>query len=104
MRQEEITELQNALSDANVHLFKEREQALQLLAENDQLKIQEIEDRRKIQHLLALTKPVAQEVTFYRDCRPNKVTKFSATQPHSNETSKLMVNVAMALEAVSLFR
>lgn len=89
VRQEEIVELQNALSDANVHLFKEREQALRLLAENDQLKIQELEDRKKIQHLLALTKPVAQEVTFFRDCRPNKVTKFSAAGAGSSGKGKL---------------
>lgn len=41
-----------------------------------QLKIQELEDRRRIQHLLALTQPVSQEVTFFRDCRPAKMTRF----------------------------
>lgn len=49
---------------------------LKLQAENDQLKIQELEDRRRIQHLLALTQPVSQEVTFFRDCRPAKMTRF----------------------------
>lgn len=83
-----MVQLQKALSDANVFLFEEREQVrsgvpsnrnnccraefklcvspslqiLKLQAENDALKIQEIEDRRRIQHLLALTQPVAQEV------------------------------------------
>ena len=38
------------------------DQVLKLQAENDQLKIQELEDRRRIQHLLALTQPVTQEV------------------------------------------
>ena len=76
VRQEEIAELQRALSDANVYLFDEREQVLKLQAENDQLKIQELEDRRRIQHLLALTQPVSQEVTFFRDCRPAKMTRF----------------------------
>ena len=76
VRHEEIAELQRALSDANVYLFDEREQVLKLQAENDQLKIQELEDRRRIQHLLALTQPVSQEVTFFRDCRPAKMTRF----------------------------
>lgn len=84
----QIAELQKALSDANVYLYDEREQVrhnsvfhthtmqpiqprthtltacqvLKLQAENDQLKIQELEDRRRIQHLLALTQPVTQEV------------------------------------------
>lgn len=74
VKQSEIGELQRALSDANVHLFEEREQVLQLQAENDALKAQELEDRRRIQHLLALTQPVTQEVTFFRDCRPGKST------------------------------
>lgn len=39
-----------------------RLQLLKLQAENDSLKIQEIEDRRKIQHLLTLTEPLAPEV------------------------------------------
>jgi hypothetical protein len=51
-------------------------QLLRLQAENDSLKIQEIEDRRRIQHLLALTQPVTQEVTFFRDCRPEKMTRY----------------------------
>ena len=59
-----------------MYLFDEREQVLKLQAENDQLKIQELEDRRRIQHLLALTQPVSQEVTFFRDCRPAKMTRF----------------------------
>ncbi len=61
-----MAELQKALSDANVFLYDEREQVLRLQAEADGLKIQEIEDRRRIQHLLALTQPVAQEVRFLR--------------------------------------
>lgn len=53
-------------------------QVLALQAENEQLKIQEIEDRRRIQHLLALTQPVSQEVTFFRDCRPEQMTRPAA--------------------------
>ena len=77
VKEEEIAELQRGLSDANIYLFDEREQVLKLQAENDQLKVQEMEDRRRIQHLLSLTQPVTQEVTFYRDARPSKMTRFN---------------------------
>lgn len=38
-REEEIAELQKALSDMQVYLFQEREHVLRLYAENDRLKI-----------------------------------------------------------------
>jgi coiled-coil domain-containing protein 77 len=93
VRQEEIAELQRALSDANVYLFDEREQVLKLQAENDQLKIQELEDRRRIQHLLALTQPVSQEVTFFRDCRPAKMTRFPVD--HAKESLRSQADSVM---------
>ena len=48
-----------------VYLFQEREQVLRLYAENDRLKIQELEDRKKIQHLLSLTRPTDAEITYF---------------------------------------
>ena len=38
-REAEIVELQKALSDMEVFLFKEREHVLRLYAENDRLKV-----------------------------------------------------------------
>ncbi|XP_017274424.1 coiled-coil domain-containing protein 77 [Kryptolebias marmoratus] len=73
-REGEIAELQNALSDMQVFLFQEREQSLRLYAENDRLKIRELEDRKKIQHLLALIGPDAGEVTYFHQEPPHKVT------------------------------
>lgn len=91
-RSDEISDLQKALQDAKLYLYDEREQVLKLQAENDNLKQQEIEDRRRIQQLLALTQPLTEEVsdlnefcfvdfmrllyhawlqyTFFRDARP----------------------------------
>ena len=40
---------------------------LRLYAENDRLKIQELEDRKKIQHLLGLTEPMNPATTYFRD-------------------------------------
>lgn len=53
-REEEILELQKALSDVQLYLFQERDHVLRLYAENDRLKIKELEDRKAIQHLLTL--------------------------------------------------
>ncbi|XP_077066161.1 coiled-coil domain-containing protein 77 isoform X1 [Siphateles boraxobius] len=89
-REEEIVELQNALSDMQVYLFQEREQALRLYAENDRLKIRELEDRKKIQHLLALVGPDPGEITYFHREPPNKVTiPQKKIQLRSHEESKL---------------
>ena len=71
---EEVHALQKALSDAHAFLFEERERLLALRAENDELKIQELEDRRRIQHLLKLTAPFEEDVTFERGIRPDAIT------------------------------
>ncbi|XP_028306162.1 coiled-coil domain-containing protein 77 [Gouania willdenowi] len=73
-REGEIAELQNALSDMQIFLFQEREQSLRLYAENDRLKIRELEDRKKIQHLLTLVGPDAGEMTYFHREPPHKVT------------------------------
>lgn len=73
-REGETAELQSALSDMQVYLFQEREQSLRLYAENDRLKIRELEDRKKIQHLLALVGPDTGEMTYFHREPPHKVT------------------------------
>ncbi len=67
-REEEVRELQRALSDAKKYLFDEREQLLRVQGENDELRAQEIEDRKRIAHLLALTEPMTQEVRRRATC------------------------------------
>ncbi|NWS69304.1 CCD77 protein, partial [Crotophaga sulcirostris] len=71
-REEEIAELQKALSDMQVYLFQEREHVLRLYSENDRLKIRELEDRKKIQHLLALVGTDEGEVTYFHKEPPHK--------------------------------
>jgi hypothetical protein len=53
-----------ALSDAQQFLFEERQRLLALQAENDELKLQELEDRKRIQQLLAMTRPLEQQVAY----------------------------------------
>ncbi|CAH8534755.1 unnamed protein product [Dicrocoelium dendriticum] len=61
----EICDLKRALSDMQVYLFQEREHVLRLYAENDRLKINELDDKRKIQHLLQLSGLEPFEVTYF---------------------------------------
>jgi coiled-coil domain-containing protein 77 len=89
VKREEIHSLQKALSDANVQLYDERATVLKLTAETEELRVQALEDRRKIQHLLALTQPVSQEVTFFKDCRPQKMTRFPSPRPANMNLSDL---------------
>ena len=70
---DEITDLQKALSDAHVYLWEEREKGQKLQAENDELKVQELEDRRKIQHLLSLVDPLEAQVLQLRVHRVRRV-------------------------------
>ena len=59
IRREEIGELQRALSDAHLYLHDERQLVLKMQAETDRLKVQQLEDRQRIQQLLAMTRPPA---------------------------------------------
>ncbi|KAM6090080.1 coiled-coil domain-containing protein 77 isoform 3-T4 [Theristicus caerulescens] len=92
-REEEIAELQKALSDMQIYLFQEREHVLRLYSENDRLKIRELEDRKKIQHLLALVGTDTGEVTYFHKEPPHKVTVLqrpakSRESHEQNDTSK----------------
>lgn len=71
-REEEIVELQKALSDMQIYLFQEREHVLRLYAENDRLKIRELEDKKKIQQLLALSGCPEHEITYFHKEPPAK--------------------------------
>ncbi|XP_057878824.1 coiled-coil domain-containing protein 77 isoform X2 [Melospiza georgiana] len=53
---------------------QEKEQVLRLYAENDRLKLRELEDRRKIQQLLAILGADEGEITYFHKEPPHKVT------------------------------
>ena len=73
-RMDEVSDLQKALSDSHVYLWDEKERCQRMQGEIDELKLQEVEDRRKIQHLLSLVGPVVQDVTYVRDAPPETIT------------------------------
>ncbi|KAM4670392.1 coiled-coil domain-containing protein 77 [Amazona ochrocephala] len=92
-REEEIAELQKALSDMQVYLFQEKEHVLRLYSENDRLKIRELEDRKKIQYLLALVGTDKGEVMYFHKEPPHKVTVLqkpakSRVSHEQNDTSR----------------
>ena len=80
-REEEISELQKALSDVQLYLFQEREHVLRLYAENDRLKIKELEDRKTIHHLLSLQPEDQSETTYF--IKPSNINNhLMAVVPH----------------------
>lgn len=87
-REEEIVELQKALSDMQIYLFQEREHVLRLYSENDRLKIRELEDKKKIQQLLSLSATTESETTYFMKEPPAKAIveqkKRPTTAPNNN--------------------
>ncbi len=75
---------------------------LKLSAENDELRIQELEDRKRIQHLLALTQPVSQEVTYFRDCRPGKISRNFAPMDRQKKSQSNGKGVSHSSSLVSV--
>jgi hypothetical protein len=69
-RADEVRELQQALSDAQQFLFEERQRLLSLQAENDELKLQELDDRKRMQQLLSMAAPLDQTVLYRPDGLP----------------------------------
>ncbi|XP_025023248.1 coiled-coil domain-containing protein 77 isoform X3 [Python bivittatus] len=94
-REEEIAELQKALSDMQVYLFQEREHVLRLYAENDRLKIRELEDRKKIQHLLALLGTDSGEITYFHKEPPDKVEALQAQLEEQTKLSKEQIEALL---------
>lgn len=72
-REGEISDLQKAVSDMQVCILQEREQVLRLYAENDRLKIRDVENQKRIQHLLAIAGPAASEVSYFHKDPPAKI-------------------------------
>jgi len=99
-RTDEVQELQRSLQDAQQQVLAERQHVLDVTMDNDALRLQELEDRRKIQHLLAVTQPVIQETTRFRKSVPEKVTKPSRPQSAGAPQTRVLRTVFMPNEQV----
>lgn len=80
-RDSEISNLQKALSDLQAYLLEERDHVLRLYAENDRLKIGELDNKKKISHLLALAGPAAEECSYFLKDPPNHVSGIVPIKP-----------------------
>lgn len=78
IKNDEIILLQKALSDIQLSLFQEREHVLHLYMENDRLKIQEIEDRKKIHYLLEICEHLPES---YKMSNLKDIAKFHLEEP-----------------------
>ena len=97
-RMDEITDLQKALSDSHVLLWEEREKCVRLNAENDELKVQEVEDRRKIQQLLSVVNPTVQDTMYVRNASPETVT----LHPHARSITATAAHGSGAGDGASI--
>ncbi|TPX36904.1 hypothetical protein SmJEL517_g00870 [Synchytrium microbalum] len=77
-REDEISRMQKTLSDAQQALFDERRQLLKVMAENDDLKVQELKDRKKIRYLLSVAGTPDEETTYFRDALDKRLIKIPA--------------------------
>ncbi|KAG9412549.1 Coiled-coil domain-containing protein 77 [Aphanomyces cochlioides] len=82
MYAQEIVELKDEAARLRDELADAKETIASLRNQVDQAKIQEAEDRKRIQHLLYLTQPSAEEVTFIKDCRPGHASRFGLQETH----------------------
>ncbi|ETV92609.1 hypothetical protein H310_13064 [Aphanomyces invadans] len=94
---QEIVDLKVELARAKDQLHAAEETIATLRSEQESFKIQEAEDRKRIQHLLHLTHPTSEEITFYKDCRPGHSLRSPVCDPLSSGDT-LPSNVSLAAE------
>ncbi|KDO25859.1 hypothetical protein SPRG_08802 [Saprolegnia parasitica CBS 223.65] len=102
MHKQEISELREELTRVRDEAQGARERIATLESDKAALKIQEAEDRKRIQHLLSLTQPIAEEVTFYKDCRPGHTTRYPVQDEYSVDAISplsMRSNVSLTAEA-----
>jgi coiled-coil domain-containing protein 77 len=94
-RNDEINELQSALSESNISINQERKQIIYMNNELDNYKcilyvniVRSKEDRRRLSQLLELAEPIEQTIKLYYDRRPEKLEKFNRSDYDSIALSK----------------
>jgi chromosome segregation ATPase len=72
---EQITELQQSLSESNIALNQERKKVIHFSNEIDSHKLKTKDDRRRMMQLLQLAEPVENSMKIYFDRRPELADK-----------------------------
>ena len=107
----EVTRLQNYVTSLNSAVLTEKERSLNLSGEVERLKIVELEIKKENEELLGRRGDggiVKEEVTFFRDCRPERVRKsqnkdhdgydgHSRSVPGSNKNATVLSTPATAM-------
>ena len=105
-RDSELIELRKTVSDAQISVHQERETANDQGAQILRLKQQQVEDRKRIQRLLALTQPVVGDITFLRDGSSDSGGALAeqyqiALENAENEMAKRQGNGILSAQAVA---
>ncbi|KAJ1332086.1 hypothetical protein BSLG_009019 [Batrachochytrium salamandrivorans] len=82
--------MQQALSDFQTALFDERKHTLRIVADNDQLKIQELKDRKRFGFVVAKGAP-EEEVTYFRDRLDKRLVKIARIEKGKIEEQDLII-------------
>ena len=70
------------MSTVQNSIFAEKHQALSLLKENKDLKLQQLTDKKRLQEFISITAPKQKSTTFFQDKRPGSAK--SASKPSGN--------------------
>jgi len=105
-KESELMELRKTVSNAQVTVHKEREIANDQGAQIVRLKSQQIEDRKRIQRLLALTQPVSSDITFISEGSENAGAALAsqyqeAINSAEDDVAKYNGNSLMSAQAVA---
>lgn len=76
-RKDEIIELEQAQSEANIALNNERKKAIFYSTEIEKCKTRVKEDKRRIEQLLKLAEPIEQTIKLYQGRKPEITEKYS---------------------------
>jgi coiled-coil domain-containing protein 77 len=90
-RSREVIELQKALGEFQTAVYQERKKMLEIVAENDLLKVQELKDRKKIRFLLSLSGKPEEEVTYFRDSLDKRLIKIARADTSEQQKEDLII-------------
>jgi hypothetical protein len=96
--------LQKQLSDSHLALYEEREQILKLAKCIDKLIQEKSSDSRKISELTNMIEPIEQEVTFFKDCRPETIQKFPRVNKENIDNKQISKSTKSSLFKTSSSR
>jgi coiled-coil domain-containing protein 77 len=98
----EILELQRSLSETQTFLLEERKQLLRVISDNDELKVQELKDRKKIRYLLSVhgVEAAEKETTYFIPSLAKRYVRREDGKENNNENC---ISTKIDTKGVSFF-